>query len=70
MSKLISHKIQISAIYCRQRKQAYHFVQGYTAVYIAISIIAMEVPIHISVYKAENNGFIVTKTAMIKYNVH
>lgn len=58
VSKLIAHEVEVTAIDGRCRHEPYHLVKRDAAVYQVVFVSFPEVPIHVSVYQAEDDGLV------------
>ena len=38
MSKLVAHEVEVASVYGRGRGKAYHLVQGYSSVHVAVLV--------------------------------
>ena len=58
MTELITHEVQVAAIDGRSCSQTDHLVQGNASVNHIVLITLLEVPVHISIYQAEDDGLV------------
>jgi hypothetical protein len=58
MAELITHEVQVAAIDGRSSSQTNHLVQGNASVNHIVFITLLEVPVHISIYQAEDDGLV------------
>ena len=69
MAELVAHKVEITAIDCRGRYEAYHFVQCDATVYGFVLIAFLEMPIHIGINQTEYQCFIAYKCLVVAFAI-
>ena len=65
MSELIAHEVEVAAIDGRSRDQTNHLVQGDTAVDHIVLVAFLEVPVHIGIDEAEDDGLVAHKSLVV-----
>ena len=58
MAKLVAHEVEVATVDGRCREQAYHLVQCDTAVGHVVLVALLEVPVHIGIHEAEDDGLV------------
>ena len=58
MTELISHEVEIAAIGRTGSKESDHLMQSNTSLYHIVLVALLEMPIHVGIYKTEDNGLV------------
>ena len=69
MTELITHEVQITAVDSAGREQTDHLVQGDTALYIIVLIALLEMPVHIGINQAEDDGLVTHQCLIVALTV-
>ena len=69
MTELIAHEVKIAAIDSRCCDETYHLVQGYTSISAVVFVAFTEVPVHIGINKAEDNGLVAYKSLVVAFTI-
>ena len=69
MTKLIAHEVEVTTIDSRGGEQANHLVQSYAAMHVVVFVALLEVPIHVSIDKAEDDGFIAHQCLVVTFGI-
>ena len=69
MTELITHEVQVTSVDGRSRKQTDHLVQGNTSFHHSILVADLEVPVHVGINQAEDDGLVAHQCLVVAFAV-
>ena len=67
MTELITHEVQVTSVDGRSRKQTDHLVQGNTSFHHSILVADLEVPVHVGINQAEDDGLVTHQCLVVAF---
>lgn len=69
MTELVAHKVEVAAVDCGERDEAYHFVERDAAVHVHVVVVNHHVPIHVGVDKTEDYRLVAHKCLVVAFGI-
>ena len=69
MPKLVTHEVEIAPINSGSSNKPYHLMQGNATVGNVVLVSFLEMPIHVGINKAENDGFIAYQSLVVTFAI-
>ena len=69
VAEFVAHEVQVTAVNRGGRDQTNHLMQGNAAVDHEVAVILGEVPVHISVNEAENDGLVAHERLVMAFGI-
>ena len=69
MTELITHEVQITSIDSGSGKQTNHLVQSDTSFYHAVLVTNLEMPVHVGINQAEDDGLVAYQCLVVTLTI-
>ena len=69
MPELIAHEVEVAAIGCTGRQEAYHLVKSDTALHHVVLVALLEMPVHVGIHQAEDDGLVAHQSLVMALGI-